>query len=258
MIIGGRADEEDDEHDDDDNVDDDDIVGWWDAQLTEETLWLLARFFFCHQISHPLHLPPNIFIFPCQQIFHPFLGPNILSFTFDQILYCLWSTKNGSTKMYLKFASYILSLQDTATNAVNCASRLGAKRQLGERLVVVLSQSWDGYNDDDDDRWGWVVVWSQGDSQRRGSNFQTARWGLVGAGGSEQAFVCLYLDLQCALACSLHNLLHAFMFMPSHSVYPWAPSHAIVVGRFTFKPGTYIRCFTITHGETLHMHYVQI
>ena len=78
----------------------------------------------------------------------------------------------------------------------------------------------DDDDDDDDDRWGWVVVWSQGDSQRRGSNFQTARWGLVGAGGSEQAFVCLYLDLQCALACSLHNLLHAFMFMPSHSVYP--------------------------------------
>ena len=192
MIIGGRPDEEDDEPDDDDNVDDDDIVGWWDAQLTEETLWLLARFFFCHQISHPLHLPPNIFIFSCQQIFHPFLGPNILSFTFDQILYCLWSTKNGSTKMYLKFASYILSLQDTATNAVNCASRLGAKRQLGERLVVVLSQSWDGYNDDDDDRWGWVVVWSQSDSQRRGSNFQTARWGLVGAGGVG-AGICVFI-----------------------------------------------------------------
>ena len=87
-------------------------------------------------------------------------------------------------------------------------------------------------------RWGrWV--WSQGDSQRWSSNFQTARKGLVGTSGvgtttsGHQAFVCLYLDLQCAaMPCTpplpayynIHNMLHACMFMLSHSVYPPVPT----------------------------------
>ena len=136
---------------------------------------------------------PNILSFSCVQISHIF--PHILSFTCDQIFYHFHVAKYFII-FQISFSCDQISCLQKWRGLVGQSLKCPAAFQLLNSMLITATMM--------SNRWGrWV--WSQGDSQRWSSNFQTARRGLVGTSGvgttttsGHQAFVCLYLDLQCA------------------------------------------------------------